>query len=174
MNSPISVLALKYVFSFIISGTNATILAIWGKDAKPYLQALHLSITIGWTLSPQVIKPFLRLTTRDAIDNLTMEHDNGTMLSLRYTNSSLISGGKLSESHILYCYIIVASCLMVLSITSFIIVIFTRCKLRKISSKENHDEKGKSVVDGKVRVITLILLFCQSFMYGGIEMAFEV
>ena len=167
------------------SGAAATIIQVWGEEAKPYQHALHLSVTLGAALTPQLMKPFmgLPLLSSNASETSTYRVYNASLgdpeqnITKYYlwrnisdevlTNSTELQ--RISGTHILYGFVIIAVCLLALSIASFVIFLSQGCMFWKDANESKATDEKETFIKGKPKIVILFLFFIQSIMYGGIE-----
>ena len=182
-----------------VSGTHLMCISLWRSSAGPSLQALNLMATIGYTLSPLVVKPLLSSTpppdnttttppptlafnpTPDPLQrpyNVIGNVNNKVVVrrdwdNSTYTNSSLISQPAF-YTNIQYAFLITALYDLIVSIGLFIIFFMDghNLKLPEEEKEENLEKKPTKSSRPRFVLTVSVLFFIFNVFYGGIEVGY--
>ncbi|XP_048254520.1 sodium-dependent glucose transporter 1A-like isoform X2 [Haliotis rufescens] len=160
------------------SGMNVEIVEEWGDEGKPFMQALHFSFSLGATIAPFVLEPFL-----------SQEPEQTTMITANYTSTTTITSGMnmtstpapRPESNIHYGFLIVAIPSGIVSF-AFLIKFFhernkgtsnIRRKDAQKDAKDHDEEEGparkKRTLPRRLLIITLALFALFYFFLDEVE-----
>ncbi|XP_067660614.1 sodium-dependent glucose transporter 1A-like [Haliotis asinina] len=161
------------------SGTNVEIVEEWGDEGKPFMQALHFSFSLGATVAPFILEPFLSLEpVPDAANTSFMTND--TSFTTTTTNMTSEAHPK-PDSNIHYGFLVVA---FLSGLSSFVFLIkyfheknkgkiFFRRKYAQKAIKDHEEEEGlvrkKRTLPRHLLVITLALFALFYFFLDEVE-----
>ncbi len=159
------------VFLFFPSGGNVLILNTWGKDAGPYLQALHFSFAAGAFASPIIAKLLFghrgNGSTGAVPANFTPPVT--TEPSTRAPDPQKIAHyihSKTSTFKSMWAYIVIGCFVLLISLLFFIL--YSRSS---VSNDKARTSSGKPLL-AKHHTALVILLFFFFFAYVGAEVAY--
>ncbi|XP_046554176.1 sodium-dependent glucose transporter 1A-like [Haliotis rubra] len=162
------------------SGTNVEIVEEWGDEGKPFMQALHFSFSLGATVAPFVLEPFLspEPVTDTANASFTTTNDP----SFTTTTSSMTTmAPPRPESNIHYGFLIAA---VLSGLSSFVFLIKNfheknkgtgniRRKDTQKDTKDQEEEEGpvrkKRTLPRHLLIITLALFALFYFFLDEVE-----
>ncbi len=179
----------KHQKGLFISGCNAFVVNLWGKDSDSVQQALYFVGAAGWVVSYQVSKLFLA-------DRITAEFTNNTLLETNFTsgenlvpsiqtNETVMSSSF--ESDVENVYFILGSCCMVGMIMHMVCWLHSGCILSHSFKKQKqtptpseqspqHQKRNKLalVVACCLLVCFAFFLFAMDITFGGFGISFAV
>ena len=170
------------------SGISSTLLSLWSAKADPYLQAQFFLVTLGGALSPQLLKPCLRNMVNSGISTAesstvlynTSDFHHPTVKLLENKSIMLLDTDTVvnfeirgEDSKIQYCYGSVFLVMGILSLINIAVFASEGCKFGERNSRANSQYTKKGFIEGKDKLILLLMFFLQSFMFGGIEDTFS-
>ncbi|XP_067660604.1 sodium-dependent glucose transporter 1B-like [Haliotis asinina] len=164
------------------SGMNVEVVEEWGDEGKPFMQALHFSFSLGATLSPFVLEPFLS----EELEETTWTTTNYTFPPTRtISNTSNMvmteTAAPRTKSNIHYGFLIVAIPSGIFSFAFLIKYFLERNKgtsdvQRKYTRNDinNHEEeegpvRKKRTLPRHLLVITLALFALFYFFLDEVE-----
>ncbi|XP_066229558.1 sodium-dependent glucose transporter 1 [Saccopteryx leptura] len=146
------------------TGGNVLILAIWGDEGAPHMQALHFSFALGAFLAPLLAK--LALSTTVSAGNHTEADLNHSALNQSSEADSESLLGVPDNMNLLWAYAVIGTYIFVVSI--FLFALFLK--------KNSQQEKAKATVQrsrrAKYHKALLCLLFLFFFFYVGAEVTY--
>ncbi|XP_071095723.1 sodium-dependent glucose transporter 1A-like [Haliotis cracherodii] len=167
------------------SGTNVEIVEEWGDEGKPFMQALHFSFSLGATVAPFVLEPFLSQEPELGTTNTSFTTTSDPSFTTTAFNMTTAISPPRPESNIHYGFLIVAI-LSGLSSFVFLIKYFheknkgTSNIRRKDAQKDaqrdttDHDEeegpvRKKRTLPRRLLIITLALFALFYFFLDEVE-----
>ncbi len=179
---------------FLLTASNAFLMELWGKRSDPYLQALQFIGTLGCTLCPLIVKPFLRGSFHGEplnSSNATTAENSLDWTSEFATTLQPSSVTRLSVSveefhtNIHFVYIIVGSAAFVGALLHAVNIWRSNCNLQKITetrseivvaphTKTNPEAKCQSCVTIGL-LCAMTLFFCLVLdTFGSFVISFTV
>ncbi|XP_006840048.1 PREDICTED: LOW QUALITY PROTEIN: sodium-dependent glucose transporter 1 [Chrysochloris asiatica] len=143
------------------TGGNILILAIWGKEGAPHMQALHFSFALGACLAPLLAK--LTFSTTESAENAT-EVDSALNWSSEADSESVF--GVPNSMNLLWAYALIGTYIFVISVLLFALF------LKKSSRREKAQASAQRSRKAKYHKTLLCLLFVFFFFYVGAEVTY--
>ncbi|XP_067667205.1 sodium-dependent glucose transporter 1A-like [Haliotis asinina] len=162
------------------SGSNVEIVEEWGDEGKPFMQALHFSFSLGATVAPFVLEPFLSLEPVTDAANTSFTTTSSPSFTTTTSNMTTMAPPR-PESNIHYGFLIAA---VLSGLSSFVFLIKYFHEKNKgtgnIRRKDTQkDTKGQEEEEGPVRkkrtlprhilIITLALFALFYFFLDEVE-----
>ncbi|XP_004485110.2 LOW QUALITY PROTEIN: sodium-dependent glucose transporter 1 [Dasypus novemcinctus] len=146
------------------TGGNVLILAIWGDEGAPHMQALHFSFALGAFLAPLLAK--LALGTTASAENHTEADFNHSLLNRSSEADSESVFGVPDNMSLLWAYALIGTYIFVVSV--FLFALFLKRSLRRKETKASAQRSQKA----KYHNALLCLLFLFFFFYVGAEVTY--
>ncbi|XP_071094703.1 sodium-dependent glucose transporter 1A-like [Haliotis cracherodii] len=163
------------------SGTNVEIVEEWGDEGKPFMQALHFSFSLGATVAPFVLEPFLSQEPELGTTNTSFTTTSDPSFTTTAFNMTTTIAPPRPESNIHYGFLIVAI-LAGLSSFVFLIKYFHEknkgtSNIRRMEAQRDttdHDEeegpvRKKRTLPRRLLIITLALFALFYFFLDEVE-----
>lgn len=157
----------------MLLATHVMCITVWKEKSGPSLQTLNLMATIGYTLGPLVIKPFLAHKQNIFINvtdfhNVTHSHDRADVNASHVMSVSETVGSKIE-----YAYMILAGYELIISILLFAIFVYDGCPWRLKSSEKDEEEESGTKLNNRTFIIKIcILYFFFNIFYCGVEVGY--
>ncbi|XP_048253951.1 sodium-dependent glucose transporter 1A-like [Haliotis rufescens] len=160
------------------SGTNVEIAEEFGDEGKPFMQALHFSFSLGATVAPFVLEPFLSQEPELDTTNTSFTTSDPSFNTTAFNMTTAIAPRR-PESNIHYGFLIVAI-LAGLSSFVFLIKFFLEknkkgiSSIRRMDAQRDHDEeegpvRKKRILPRRLLIITLALFALFYFFLDEVE-----
>ncbi|XP_037699687.1 sodium-dependent glucose transporter 1 [Choloepus didactylus] len=146
------------------TGGNVLILAIWGNEGAPHMQALHFSFALGAFLAPLLAK--LALGTTVSAENYTEADFNHSILNQSSDADSEYIFGVPDNMNLLWAYAAIGTYIFVVSIFLFALFLKSSSKQEKAKASAWRSRKAK------YHNTLLCLLFLFFFFYVGAEVTY--
>ncbi|XP_064145982.1 LOW QUALITY PROTEIN: sodium-dependent glucose transporter 1 [Loxodonta africana] len=147
------------------TGGNVLILAIWGDEGAPHMQALHFSFALGAFLAPLLAK--LALSTTVSGENHTeADFSNQSALSPSSEADSESIFGVPDDMKLLWAYTVIGTYMFVVSV--FLFGLF----LKNSSRRDKEKTSARTLRRAKYHRALLCLLFLFFFFYVGAEVTY--
>ncbi|KAL3831381.1 hypothetical protein ACJMK2_023133 [Sinanodonta woodiana] len=172
----------------VIAGSTQ-VMTMWEEDCAPYIQAIHFSFAFGGIISPQIIEPFLAVTTldnltdkldefnanhTDSINYLTLNKSLGNADCYNGTKSDCIKSSSDGQiTYVQHGYLITSSLVVLCSIP--LLISFFKCKNKfSGSTSENKIKKKEDAENIPLRFKIPVLLFISIIFhcYVGMESSY--
>ncbi|XP_008582749.1 PREDICTED: sodium-dependent glucose transporter 1 [Galeopterus variegatus] len=149
---------------FLDTGGNVLILALWGDEGAPHMQALHFSFALGAFLAPLLAKLALGATV--PAENHTEPDFHHPLCNRSSEADSECLFGAPDDLNLLWAYAVIGTYILIVSI--FLFILFLK--------KSSRQEKAKLSVQmsrrAKYHNALLCLLFLFFFFYVGAEVTY--
>ncbi|XP_027258065.1 sodium-dependent glucose transporter 1C [Cricetulus griseus] len=151
-------------FGALDTGANVLILALWGDEGAPHMQALHFSFALGAFLAPLLAK--LAWGTSASTQNHTEPDFDLLMMnrSSEATSDSLFAVPE--DMNLLWTYVSIGTYVLVVSVFLFGLFCIKRSRQKKSTAS------GQRARRAKYHRALLCLLFLFFFFYVGAEVTF--
>ncbi|ELT94168.1 hypothetical protein CAPTEDRAFT_214144 [Capitella teleta] len=164
-----SVLALFFFVQGVCAGTtgsvsNAFVFELWTLKAGPFIQGLHLTISIGSAFSAILAKFFLQPTIRES----SAANENNSSYNTSVFNSSSTESFTTNDD-IMYPYLAIALYHLVIAV--IVLYYFANDNFTVIKRKYSHKRATKT--NAKPSVLLALLFGVPMFCFGGFEVAFS-
>ncbi|XP_058422434.1 LOW QUALITY PROTEIN: sodium-dependent glucose transporter 1 [Diceros bicornis minor] len=146
------------------TGGNVLILALWGDEGAPHLQALHFCFALGAFLAPLLAK--LAWGTTASSENHTEADLNHSALSWSSEADSESLLGVPDNMNLLWAYAFIGTYIFV------VFILFFALFLKKSSRQEKAKACAQRSRRAKYHNILLCLLFLFFFFYVGAEVTY--
>ncbi|XP_040094420.1 LOW QUALITY PROTEIN: sodium-dependent glucose transporter 1 [Oryx dammah] len=146
------------------TGGNVLILAIWGDQGAPHMQALHFSFALGAFLAPLLAK--LALGTTVSAENHTEADFNQSAFNQSSEADSETLFGIPDDMNLLWAYAVIGAYIFVVAL--FFFALF----LKKSSKQERARASAQRFRRAKYHNTLLCLLFLFFFFYVGAEVTY--
>lgn len=164
-----------FAMGFSNTGSNGSLLRIWGAKGAPFLQGLHFSYGIGGFLAPLLAAPFLSaqapaiatdLTLMGVSQNITTEL---LAAAANITEEQVVIVSESSIPSITYAYTIVG--VIGLLVCGCFVLVFSLASNERSNTEE---EKKENIRDpGLAFTIVVVILAClQTGLTSGVEVSF--
>ncbi|XP_046554203.1 sodium-dependent glucose transporter 1A-like [Haliotis rubra] len=162
------------------SGTNVEIVEEWGDEGKPFMQALHFSFSLGATVAPLILEPFLSPEPVPDTTNTSFTTTGGPSFTTTTSNMTTMAFPR-PESNIHYGFLVVA---ILSGLSSFVFLIkyfhekkkgksFFRRKYSQGAIKDHEEEEGpvrkKRTLPRHLLIITLAFFALFYFFLDEVE-----
>lgn len=146
------------------TGGNVLILAIWGDQGAPHMQALHFSFALGAFLAPLLAKLALGMTV--SAENHTEADLNHPALNQSSEADAESLFGIPADMNLLWAYALIGTYILVVSL--FFFTLF----FKKSSTQEKAEVSVQRFRRAKYHNALLCLLFLFFFFYVGAEVTY--
>ncbi|XP_012371528.1 sodium-dependent glucose transporter 1C-like [Octodon degus] len=146
------------------TGANVIILALWGDQGAPHMQALHFSFALGAFLAPLLAK--LALGTTVSTENHTEPDIHPSALNRSLEANPDLLFAVPDDLNLLWAYASVGLYIFVVSV--FLFALF----FKKISRREKSTASAQRYRRAKHHKALLCLLFVFFFFYVGAEITY--
>lgn len=146
------------------TGGNVLILAVWGDQGAPHMQALHFSFALGAFVAPLLAK--LALGTTESAENYTEADLNHSPFNLSSGDDSDTLFGTPDNLNLLWTYTVIGTYILIVSVLFFALFFKKRSKSEK--AKETLQRSRRA----KYHKALLCLLFIFFFFYVGAEVTY--
>ncbi|XP_076714464.1 LOW QUALITY PROTEIN: sodium-dependent glucose transporter 1 [Callospermophilus lateralis] len=146
------------------TGGNVLILAIWGDEGAPHMQALHFSFALGAFLAPILAK--LALGTSVSAENHTEPAFQPPTTNGSSEADSALLFGLPDDMNLLWAYAFISTYIFIVSL--FLFALF----FKKSSGQEKAKASAQAYRRAEYHKILLCLLFFFFFFYVGAEVTY--
>ncbi|KAF8785945.1 sodium-dependent glucose transporter 1A-like isoform X1 [Argiope bruennichi] len=164
-----------FAMGFSNTGSNGSLLRIWGKKGAPFLQGLHFTYGIGGFFAPLLAAPFLSahvptiprdLTLLGVTQNLTTEV---IAAAVNFTEEKMVTVNETSIPSITYAYTIVG--VLATLVCGCFVLVFSLASNEKSNTEEDKQENIRD--PGLPFTIVVVILAClQTGLISGVEVSF--